>query len=132
MRKCKTCDTKLISKQRLYCNLSCKNKFYYDNSIKASPEAQYKAHLRLSSLRSNARTRLLEPPTITKTKIIELLKPQKCTYCSAYGTMTIDRKDSSQTYTDDNCVPCCARCNRIKSNDITYDDMKKLTNYLGW
>src|SRR5208283_1176118 len=35
----------------------------------------------------------------------------------------IDRKDNSLGYTTSNCVSCCGRCNRIKSNDLTYKEM---------
>lgn len=37
------------------------------------------------------------------------LEPKKAYY------MGIDRKDSSLTYTDSNCVPCCKRCNTLKN-----------------
>jgi hypothetical protein len=33
----------------------------------------------------------------------------------------IDRKDSSEGYTSENCVPCCARCNTAKM-DARYDE----------
>jgi len=36
----------------------------------------------------------------------------------------VDRVDSLQGYSIDNCVPCCASCNRAKS-DMTLQDFKK-------
>lgn len=47
-----------------------------------------------------------------------------CHYCGGYSTEYdpksrgngIDRKDSSIGYVENNCVPCCSRCNFIKNN----------------
>jgi hypothetical protein len=38
----------------------------------------------------------------------------------------LDRKDSSQGYTLDNTVACCARHNRIKSDIFSYSDMVRI------
>jgi len=38
---------------------------------------------------------------------------------SAYN---LDRKDNSLGYSRSNCVVCCARCNRAKSNHFTYTE----------
>ena len=35
----------------------------------------------------------------------------------------VDRVDSSLGYSVDNCVPCCTKCNRAKS-DMTFDEFK--------
>jgi hypothetical protein len=40
-----------------------------------------------------------------------------CTYCGIeIKTVGIDRINSSIGYKIDNCVPCCTRCNFVKSN----------------
>jgi hypothetical protein len=46
-------------------------------------------------------------------------------YKSDLGTTTLllDRKDSNQNYTIDNCVPCCPDCNFTKNERISYDEM---------
>jgi 5-methylcytosine-specific restriction endonuclease McrA len=41
-----------------------------------------------------------------------------------YNYLTIDRKDSSRGYELDNICLACMRCNRIKSNIFTYEEMK--------
>lgn len=38
----------------------------------------------------------------------------------------LDRVDNDKGYTRDNCVACCARCNRAKSNHFTYDEWKSI------
>lgn len=60
------------------------------------------------------------------------LKP--CVYCRftflrGWGT-GLDQKLPGAGYTKENSVPCCAECNRIKSNRYTYQEMKKLGRVL--
>jgi hypothetical protein len=54
-----------------------------------------------------------------------------CHYCDApvvwhpypkqgKANYNLDRKDNSKEYTVENCVVCCARCNRGKGADFTY------------
>jgi hypothetical protein len=38
----------------------------------------------------------------------------------------LDRKDNSVGYTKSNCVVCCARCNRAKSDHFTYEEWKQI------
>ena len=55
-----------------------------------------------------------------------LLITQLCTYCQGPLNATgsgLDRKDSSEGYTTDNVTPCCWQCNRIKSNEFSYEEM---------
>lgn len=62
------------------------------------------------------------------------LKSQKnCSYCgaapanqeqgSSYIYNGLDRKDNRRGYVKSNSIPCCARCNSIKSNILTYEEM---------
>ena len=59
---------------------------------------------------------------------------QPCWYC---GSMPIprngiDRQDNSKGYEIGNCVPCCTKCNLLKS-DMSYEDfclwITKVFNY---
>lgn len=61
---------------------------------------------------------------------------KKCHYCDVditwteysankgkfCGGVNLDRKDSNRGYFKDNCVVCCKRCNRGKSDLFTYDE----------
>jgi len=66
---------------------------------------------------------------------------QKCTYCGIpenllkllkWGNkifrlrLTIDRKDNTKNYTLDNICLCCSKCNFIKGDILTYQEMKKI------
>jgi hypothetical protein len=45
-----------------------------------------------------------------------VLRP--CIFCGRYDfPRGVDRRDNFQGYTVGNCQPCCARCNRYKSDD---------------
>lgn len=59
---------------------------------------------------------------LSKDQVLEL-SLQPCHYCgvSDKDYRGIDRTDSTLGYSIENCVPCCTRCNRMKS-DITYTD----------
>lgn len=39
----------------------------------------------------------------------------------------LDRKDHNLSYSINNCVTCCTRCNRMRSNKFTYDEFMLLT-----
>ncbi len=62
-----------------------------------------------------------------------LIKGGVCQYCSGPMASTgcgLDRVDSSGPYSVLNCVPCCKRCNTMKSNDLTYDEMLAVAKLL--
>ncbi len=43
---------------------------------------------------------------------------QSCYWCNEYGSPRgIDRRNNFENYTVKNSLPCCARCNRWKSNE---------------
>lgn len=53
-----------------------------------------------------------------------------CHYCNEYidwkpyksnEGYKLDRKDNNLGYTKENCVVCCARCNKAKSDHFTYE-----------
>lgn len=73
---------------------------------------------------------------LPKDRFLELIA-MNCTYCQAPPNSVIypkydnkdlfciytgiDRRDSSLGYSEENCVPCCGTCNRMKS-DMPVDD----------
>jgi hypothetical protein len=81
---------------------------------------------------------------ITYEQFLEFTKINKCHYChtplvwleyrtrknpNKSMTYNIDRKDNDLGYTMENCVACCSRCNKGKSNIFTYNEWYQMTNY---
>lgn len=56
-----------------------------------------------------------------------------CHYCGVANSFGIDRKDNTLHYCEANCLPCCKRCNYMKS-DMEYDafieHIKKMHNHI--
>ena len=56
----------------------------------------------------------------------ELIQNTRCHYCWGFLNRTghgLDRMDNSLGHLCYNVVPCCKRCNKIKSNHLTYAEM---------
>lgn len=71
---------------------------------------------------------------------IKRLYTSPCFYCGNSESnnghnkckcMTVDRKDNLAGYTNDNCVPCCFRCNHLKRHHYTFDEMIRLVESRG-
>jgi hypothetical protein len=77
-------------------------------------------------------------------EFVELCNIKSCHYCnidlnrakyqSDKGSISLllDRKDSDDHYTSQNCVPCCPRCNDMKGQHLTYDEMIMIAKSRGW
>jgi 5-methylcytosine-specific restriction endonuclease McrA len=61
-------------------------------------------------------------------KHLESMWLKGCTYCGkdllSETGISADRLDNNLGYTEANIVPCCGICNSIKSNILTYEEMK--------
>lgn len=53
---------------------------------------------------------------------------KKCVYCetSQWSKLGCDRIDNNKPHTKDNCVCACARCNRMRGDNFTVEEMKKI------
>lgn len=58
------------------------------------------------------------------TETVIRLTSMPCEYCSTTKNIGLDRLDNLKGHTKNNVVPCCIDCNKIKSNSLTYDEMK--------
>lgn len=80
---------------------------------------------------------------LTKEQVTNICK-ENCYYCGrpphksnvkrghygVYNYNGIDRKNHAKGYTMDNIVPCCAECNRIRSSNLTMEEMKIIATTL--
>jgi hypothetical protein len=85
---------------------------------------------RLNSCKLRARSRGMGFD-LTYQFVVATLK-QPCSYCWARGKIQLDRRDNTLGYLQDNVVPACARCNEVKGRHLTYTEMVKVAEVLGW
>lgn len=82
---------------------------------------------------------------LTYEEYIEFTKISECHYClevipwSPYGTINgkftsrayfLDRKDNNSGYSKSNCVVCCTKCNKSRSNNYSYEEWYGMTEFL--
>lgn len=82
--------------------------------------------------------------SLTYEDFIELVKITKCHYCYSeiervpYATVEgkyksrayfLDRKDNDKGYSVENCVVCCTKCNRARSDKYTYEEWYEMNKY---
>lgn len=80
---------------------------------------------------------------LTFEDFLTFIKIQTCHYCSGpvawsmrsrrrnengklvknSASYNLDRKDNDKGYSVTNCVVCCPKCNAVKGNTLTYDEM---------
>lgn len=73
-----------------------------------------------------------------------VLTSQNCFYCDKVPAQTskgknggldytyngLDRKDNDSGYTSENVVACCIACNKIKGNNLTFEEFKFISQHL--
>ena len=87
---------------------------------------------RFSISRSRAKTRQI-PWKLTLEEWVGLVIGQDCHYCNGEMSQTgvgLDRKDNDLGYVLENVTPCCAVCNRIKGQVLTYEEMLAVAKLL--
>ena len=66
-------------------------------------------------------------------EFIQALIESPCGYClNGEKLSEIDRKEPLAGYTMTNTVPACRRCNMVKNNILTYEEMMLVAKTLGW
>lgn len=60
--------------------------------------------------------------------IVDNIFDKGCIYCGEtdWRKLGCDRIDNTKPHTKDNVVPCCTRCNKLRSNKFTVDEMKEI------
>ena len=67
---------------------------------------------------------------ISKNEFISWYKEQikRCSYCGTLNNLTVDRMDNDGTYNLNNIVLACRKCNFIKSNVFSFNEMSEIGN----
>lgn len=94
-------------------------------------------HIRYKNYQRNAKSKNRNFD-LSEDEFVEITS-QPCIYCGSFSDTYnnepfcgVDRIDSNLGYSIDNCVPCCATCNRMKMDmdvDIWFNQMRKIINY---
>lgn len=63
---------------------------------------------------------------LTKEWIIQNIIDKPCFYCEDTFRTGCERLDNNLGHTIENCVPCCAVCNSVRSNIFTILEMKEI------
>jgi len=117
---------------KTYWCLQCKRE--YNAEFRLTPKGIYQ------QLKGRTKFYDRHPVTITQEEFVEWYEnqPQKCHYCGIpiehmeyvmkhYGSrwlrLTIDCKDNPTGYAKGNLVLACDKCNSVKSNILSYEDM---------
>lgn len=132
MIQCSDCTSKQV-KAKGRCN-SCYHKFHYQKNLEderskrrisgkkyySTPKGRYVFSKNRSTKHRNIEWNL----TFEQ---YENLIIENCYYCddplNPMGT-GLDRLKNDLGYTIDNVVPCCGSCNKIKSDELTSEEMK--------
>lgn len=113
---------------------------------KCSQRGRPYEHVFNELLRTTKREGKYTKVSITYEEFIEIISVSKCHYCSkdlifnmynrnyngehVSRAYQLDRKNNDLGYTNDNVVPCCFNCNRMKSNVYSYEEFMKLSPIL--
>jgi hypothetical protein len=94
---------------------------------------------RFHALCRNSVKRGRKKPDFSRAEFREwvLSQPKHCFYCHSPinfmdSSATIDRLVNTQPYKLDNICVSCRRCNRVKGEYLTWNEMRAVAKFLGW
>jgi hypothetical protein len=114
-------------------------RFACNSCLRKKKDKEWFWSYRIAEMRSNAKSRGLQ--WALSDEQAQAIMQQSCSYCGSSPTErsrnrqdkdrsmvtvsagSIDRVDSDLGYSEGNCVPCCDRCNQMKSDLATNDFM---------
>lgn len=68
--------------------------------------------------------------TTTPAWIRDNILEKPCYYCGSTERIGCDRLDNSKAHTPENVVPCCCRCNLIRNDHFTPEQMKQIATFI--
>ncbi len=90
-----------------------------------------KASKMISQYKMKDRKRGFEPDArLTIEWFIENIFKSYCVYCSTKNKLGADRIENNLPHSLCNIVPCCYRCNTMRQNHFTFDEMIKIGNFI--
>lgn len=93
------------------------------NKYRAIRGSRAWANVRCSNLKRKA-DRLGIPFDLNINTVLELYSNSNCGYCGRKtNKITMDRKNPADGYCKNNIFPSCLKCNMVKSNLITHEQM---------
>jgi len=117
------------------------NEFYQQHKEEINARRRRNPYSLMSILKRNAQKRNMEF-SLTRESFTGWWnqQEQKCAYCDIpierlsvvnkskklAKRLSIDRVDNDKGYVDGNLVLCCLQCNFIKSNLLTFDEMREI------
>ena len=145
MHHCKKCDKKISKIYRTIhkVEISIMKKKYHQNHKKEIKSYWQTPNGIYTIIKTNAKRRNLIVD-FTKKDFIDWYNNQekRCVYCKRtknqaikdknqkYSRLTIDRRDNNRGYKLKNIVLACMRCNSIKGDNLTYEQMIKIGHVL--
>lgn len=118
------------SKRNCKCCSYCKSS-YMEEMFASKTGFDSKSRLKFAAIKGGAKSRNINF-CLTEQQMYDLLN-SPCTYCGCKNCNGIDRIDSSKGYELGNVTPCCAMCNRMKSNyslEAFKSHIQKIYKYL--
>lgn len=133
---CRQCGEPRSSKSKVFCD---KHLNRHTENCRMFIDASGEAYIKFRRLSVSAKIRGI-PFTVNKQSFVEWLNLQsrKCYYCGVEESilssnkdrkqkkLTVDRKDNSIGYVEDNLCLACFRCNNLKSNFFTSEEWMEI------
>lgn len=136
---CRPCNKKRDYIKHKDKNLATKRKYYerikdsYNakrregRPARKTPEKEHKFTERGRYLELQRKTKKHSEYSDIGFELYKELIANPCYYCEGPLAKTgigLDKKDPDRWYLLDNVVPCCAECNRVKNNILTFEEMR--------
>ena len=109
------------------------NKKHSNNKMAAIKEQKVnRSKMLITSYRSRDKKRFNEEIDLDVDWFIKNIFNSRCIYCGEtnWKKLGCDRIDNSLPHNKDNVVPCCNTCNRMRSDDFSVSEFKKIGKIL--
>ena len=97
----------------------------YNQTTKAKLRRKYRTY-KFTDKRDNLSTTV----DFSFDDFLYFLSTNKCVYCDSNINLGLDRIDNNKGHSKDNVLVCCLRCNTLRSNKFTVNEMKQIGQVL--